>query len=201
MKEKLTSRDIQARETREKLLRPAMELIAREGYQNVTIQRICRECGVSVGTFYQYFSAKRELVALMSRRRNEKVYRSAQELDFSKPAGQLYADYVRLTMECIRDQGFAQARTILTGMMEAPDVGDLNHGIQLRKEIIFRILRRGRATGEFTSSMGEEEFFWLYSAAFHGLLVLWCYRDGDMDIVDEGCRKLGALIRLLACSA
>ena len=51
MKEKLTSRDIQARQTREKLLRTAMELIAEEGYRNVTISRICKECGVSVGTF------------------------------------------------------------------------------------------------------------------------------------------------------
>ena len=43
MKEKLTSRDIQARQTREKLLRTAMELIAEEGYRNVTISRICKE--------------------------------------------------------------------------------------------------------------------------------------------------------------
>ena len=49
MKEKLTSRDIQAQETREKLLRTSMELIAKEGYRNVTISRICKECGVSVG--------------------------------------------------------------------------------------------------------------------------------------------------------
>ena len=201
MKEKLTSRDIQARETREKLLRTSMELIAREGYRGVTVSRICKECGVSVGTFYQYFSAKRELVALLSRRRNESIYQAAQSLDYTKPAGELYADYVRVTMEQIRVQGFLQARAILTGMMEAPDVGDLNHGIQLRKEMVFRILRQGRLSGEFTSAMDEEEFFWLYSATFHGILVLWCYRDGDMDIVDEGCRKLGALLSLLTLPA
>ena len=53
MKERLTSRDLQARETRERLMRTAMDLIAGEGYRTVTVSRICRECGVSVGTFYQ----------------------------------------------------------------------------------------------------------------------------------------------------
>ena len=43
MKERLTSRDLQARETRERLMRTAMDLIAGEGYRTVTVSRICRE--------------------------------------------------------------------------------------------------------------------------------------------------------------
>ena len=95
MKEKPTSRDLQARETRQKLLDAAMDLIAGEGYASATISRICKAAGVSVGTFYSYFDSKREIVALMSRKRNEEIYEAAQTLDFSKPARQVYLDYVR----------------------------------------------------------------------------------------------------------
>lgn len=197
MKEKLTSRDIQAQETRKRLLRTSMKLIGTEGYRNVTIQRICKECGVSVGAFYQYFDSKRDIVAHLSRQRNENIYQAAQSLDFSKPARQVYLDYVRITMEYVEKQGHLQAKTILTGMMEAPDVGDLNHGLQFRKEIIFRILEYGRATGEFAPSLNDQDFFMLYSATFHGLMALWCYRDGNLDVVADGCRKLGALLPIL----
>ena len=71
MKERLTSRDLQARETRERLMRTAMDLIAGEGYRTVTVSRICRECGVSVGTFYQYFTSKKDIIALLTREHNE----------------------------------------------------------------------------------------------------------------------------------
>lgn len=53
MRERRTSRDIQAMETRERLTDTAMRLIAREGYRNASISRICEASGVSVGTFYQ----------------------------------------------------------------------------------------------------------------------------------------------------
>ena len=151
MKEKPTSRDLQARETRQKLLDAAMDLIAGEGYASATISRICKAAGVSVGTFYSYFDSKREIVALMSRKRNEEIYEAAQTLDFSKPARQVYLDYVCLTMEHIKRLGYIHARAILEGMMEVPDVGGLNHGIQLRQESIRRILEHGCTSGEFST--------------------------------------------------
>lgn len=201
MKEKPTSRDLQARETRQKLLDAAMDLIAGEGYASATISRICKAAGVSVGTFYSYFDSKREIVALMSRKRNEEIYEAAQTLDFSKPARQVYLDYVRLTMEHIKRLGYIHARAILEGMMEVPDVGGLNHGIQLRQESIRRILEHGCITGEFsTERISKDDFYWLYSAAFHGSLALWCFRDGQLDIVEDGLQKLGPLVGLLTVS-
>lgn len=198
MKEKLTSRDLQAQETRQKLLDTAMDLIAREGYEAATISRICRECGVSVGTFYSYFDSKREIVALMSRRRNEEIYRLAQTLDFTKPARQVYLDYVRLTMEHIKKLGYIHARSILVGMMEVPDVGDLDHGIQMRREMIYRILEYGYTTGEFSpDSISKDDFYWMYSAAFQGSLALWCFSDGRRNIAETGTQQLAHLVRLL----
>ncbi|MFT4181600.1 MAG: TetR/AcrR family transcriptional regulator [Rhizobium sp.] len=48
--------------TREKLLASAYEVVARDGYDGATIERIAEEAGFSKGAFYSNFSSKEEIV-------------------------------------------------------------------------------------------------------------------------------------------
>lgn len=47
--------------TRAKLLASARELVAREGYENASVDRIAEEAGFSKGAFYSNFSTKEEV--------------------------------------------------------------------------------------------------------------------------------------------
>lgn len=196
MKEKLTSRDLQARETREKLLRTAMELIAREGYRNVTVSRICKECGVSVGTFYQYFSAKRDIIVLMDRDHNEYLG-SVCRMDPGKSARQLYLEFVEKYMERIEDSGLVLSKSLMLGQLE-DNVGDDEAGVQLQREFLGKVLAHGRETGEFfPKAMGDEEFFELFSVTINGILVTWFLNHESIDLKPYGYRHLARLLRLL----
>lgn len=196
MKGKLTSRDLQARETREKVLRTSMELIAREGYRNVTIQRICKECGVSVGTFYQYFSAKRDIIVLMDREHNEYLSTACQ-LDPTKSARQLYLDFVEKYMERIEESGFVLSKSLLLGMLE-DNVNDEEAGVQLQREFLGKVLALGRARGEFPpEAMTDEEFFTLFSVAINGILTTWFINPDTVDIRPYGISCLKRLLELL----
>lgn len=196
MKEKLTSRDIQAQETREKLLRTAMELIAGEGYRNVTIQRICKECGVSVGTFYQYFSAKRDIIVLMDREHNEYLSTACQ-IDPSKSARQLYLDFVEKYMERIETSGFVLSKSLMLGQLE-DNVGDDEAGVQLQREFLGKVLAHGRRTGEFDpAAMTDEEFFEVFSVTINGILITWFLNPESVEIKPYGRRHLGRLLELL----
>ena len=196
MKEKLTSRDIQARQTREKLLRTAMELIAEEGYRNVTISRICKECGVSVGTFYQYFSAKRDIIVLMDREHNEYLG-SACEIDSAKSAGELYLHFVEKYMERIEGSGFVLSKSLMLGQLEH-NVGDDEAGVHLQREFLGKVLAYGRETGEFSpNAMSDEEFFELFSVTINGILVTWFLNHDSIDLKPYGYKHLGRLLELL----
>lgn len=196
MKEKLTSRDLQARETRKKLLRTSMELIAREGYRNVTIQRICGECGVSVGTFYQYFSAKRDIIVLMDREHNEYLG-SACGMDPGKSARELYLDFVEKYMERIEDSGLVLSKSLMLGQLE-DNVGDDEAGVQLQREFLAKVLSRGRATGEFSPNvMTDEEFFQTFSVTINGILVTWFLNPHSIDLKPYGYKHLERLLQLL----
>ena len=62
MKKKLTSRDLQALETHKKVTDTAMKLVKEHGYDRVTISQICEACGVAKGTFYSYFTSKKDIL-------------------------------------------------------------------------------------------------------------------------------------------
>ena len=48
---------------REELLAEAKRQIAERGYKNTTIRSVAAECGIAVGTVYNYFPSKEMLVA------------------------------------------------------------------------------------------------------------------------------------------
>ncbi len=197
MKEKLTNRDIQAQETREKLLRTSMELIAGEGYRNVTVSRICKECGVSVGTFYQYFSAKRDIIVLMDREHNEYLG-SACEIVPGKSARELYLDFVEKYMERIESSGLVLSKSLMLGQLE-DNVGDDEAGVHLQREFLGKVLARGRETGEFSAagSMTDEAFFEVFSVTINGILVTWFLNHEKIDLKPYGRKHLGRLLELL----
>ena len=48
--------------TREKLLRSALDVVARDGYDGASVERIAEEAGFSKGAFYSNFSSKEEIL-------------------------------------------------------------------------------------------------------------------------------------------
>ncbi len=51
------------KKTRELIFRTAVELLKKEGYDKLTIRKICTESGTSNGSFYHFFKNKDELLA------------------------------------------------------------------------------------------------------------------------------------------
>lgn len=61
-------RQARSRNKREALLQSALTLFAEQGYEQTAIEEIARGAGVAVGSFYQHFASKRQiLLVLMDR--------------------------------------------------------------------------------------------------------------------------------------
>ncbi|MCR4655560.1 MAG: TetR/AcrR family transcriptional regulator [Lachnospiraceae bacterium] len=64
-KQRITGGNIiqsRAIKTREKLLKEALRIYAKNGYHDTTVDEIARNAGFSVGTAYRYFKDKKELL-------------------------------------------------------------------------------------------------------------------------------------------
>ena len=62
-KKSLTKRQEQALETKDRIYSAAIDLMDREGFENITIADISQQAGVSVGAFYHYFTSKNDILA------------------------------------------------------------------------------------------------------------------------------------------
>ena len=58
-----TKRQEQARETKNRIYNSAIELMEKEGFDNITIADIREKAGVSVGAFYHYFASKNDFAS------------------------------------------------------------------------------------------------------------------------------------------
>ena len=59
---RLTSRAIQAIETKKRIISCGKKLIQSEGFDNASVNEISKNAGITVGTFYYYFNSKDELL-------------------------------------------------------------------------------------------------------------------------------------------
>ncbi len=90
--------------TRQALLRSAREVFEREGYAGASVSQIGRRCGVSQGTFYQYFRNKEQVFRELIDRVLQDFWDRAQGLS-ARDQEQALAQVAGLALEhCRRNQ-------------------------------------------------------------------------------------------------
>ena len=71
-----TPKQARSKQTREKIVQAAIRLFESRGYEKTTSNDIASEAGVSVGSFYVYFSDKRQLLLTIFDRLADELYKS-----------------------------------------------------------------------------------------------------------------------------
>lgn len=81
--------------TRQHIRRTAFELFAKYGYHRVTMQDICRECGLSKGGLYRHYADKGEVFAdLLTWIQAKETDREAEGIRQELPAAIILNDYL-----------------------------------------------------------------------------------------------------------
>ena len=61
----LVDRELKRRETRERIVDSATDLVEEHGFDNVTVEDICAKAGISRRTFFNYMDGKDEALSLI----------------------------------------------------------------------------------------------------------------------------------------
>src|SRR5262245_65470969 len=69
-----------SKQTREKIVQAAIKLFEERGYEKTTSNEIAAEAGVSVGSFYVYFTDKRHLLLVIFDRLADELFKNIFEL-------------------------------------------------------------------------------------------------------------------------
>lgn len=59
----LSRQQLKSKETKERIFKAAKEILKKDGYENLSIKKICEEAGVSNGSFYHHFKTKDDLLS------------------------------------------------------------------------------------------------------------------------------------------
>lgn len=175
--EKLTKRKIQAINTRKTIIDTAIDLMEKSGFNNITIEDICRRAGISIGTFYHYFKTKHEIFIEILDRGDTYFKRNAVQKLNHKSSIENIRKYFIFYAKLNSDVGSEKLKLLY----------DTNNKFFMGKgrylqTLLSGIIAEGQKTNEIKNDISADEITdYLFTVA-RGIAYHWCISDGGFDI-------------------
>ena len=172
----------QVKKTKQKIYSSAIELITQNGYDNVTVDKICQKAGVAKGTFYVHFKAKEDIIKNIYRENAQKYVNQQMKLDKNGIQGTLDELYncCLLFLEYAEKTGVnLTALSYSTYLSPAAKnqrtyYAD-SYSAQTLKNIINKSFDNNLFKPEYTLEIIIKEIF----IVLMGSTVSWCMADGN----------------------
>lgn len=167
-------RQRRAAETRLKLFRCALQLIAVRGFPNVTVEDITEAADVGKGTFFNYFATKDHVLGVMAEIQLGKVREAVSLTGQGRQAmhSVLHRLMVRLAEEPGRSPDLARA--LISSFLASESVrkiivGNMREGHKMIAEVV----AVGQKRGEINPRLQKEQVATQLLQAEMGTILLW----------------------------
>jgi hypothetical protein len=176
-KQKLTNRQVQALTTKNKIYNIAVEMMEKNGYENIKIEDICKKAEVSVGSFYNYFESKSDILNEIFKRADNyfefeviENLKSTNSLDKIVEFFTYYAKYNEIVgIDAMKQlYKFNNKLFITEGRYMQNSLED--------------IISKGQSMVEISKNMSVDEISKYLFIAARGIAYDWCLHDGNYDI-------------------
>ena len=179
-KENLTSRDLQAMETRRKIFNTAALLITEKGFDNVIVEEICKQSGVAKGLFYHYFNSKADIVIETYMDVDNKFSAEVMALPATTPYDRvIYA--VSFQARYAKAKGLEFVKQIYKHQLDTGTSFFISEDRAFFR-LIRDAIREGQQKNQLRSDFSAEVLTRLVLSISRGITYDWCLHDGDYDI-------------------
>jgi TetR/AcrR family fatty acid metabolism transcriptional regulator len=179
-KENLTSRDLQAMETRRKIFNTAAQLITEKGFDHVTVEEICKKSGVAKGLFYHYFNSKADIVIETYMDVDNKFSAEVMALPATTPYDRvIYA--VSFQARYAKAKGLEFVKQIYKHQLDTGTSFFISEDRAFFR-LIRDAIREGQQKNQLRSDFSAEVLTRLALSISRGITYDWCLHDGDYDI-------------------
>lgn len=167
-------RERRTAETRERLFRAALDLFAKKGFAETTVEDITDAADVGKGTFFNYFPSKDHILLAFGEMQLGKLQAAVAEV---KHSGQSMREFlrslgVRMTQEPIRNPGII--RTLLQAYLSTTPVRAAMQDLQVRVQALHtEIVRLGQERGEIRKDLPAAEISHVFRQTIFGTLLIW----------------------------
>ncbi|MDP4172113.1 MAG: TetR/AcrR family transcriptional regulator [Bacillota bacterium] len=191
IEKKQTKRQLQAIQTKSKIYETAIELMKAKDFQDITIEEICGNAGVSVGAFYHYFSSKNDfLIEMYSRADHYFLEEVNQKLNSAQPIEKIieffdvYAKYNDMIgISTMKQLYHANNHLFITK----------GRGMQ---NVLEDIIADGQQKGEILQEMSPEAITEYLFIAARGVTYDWCLHDGQFSLIEQMQQYMSRLVKI-----
>ena len=184
----LTSRQLKALETREKLLKTSLDLFNKHGFEYVSVEQITKACNVSKGTFYTHFPSKYDVI-LEKFKELDSFYSTVEKnIDRTLPASEkillLYQEQMKYLTNVV---GKDLLRTVYTAAMT--NQVEQDHYLINPQRKIFQIINsyieEGIRLGEFRQDLQVTNMQAVIQRCMRANIYDWLIHNEDFDLAIE----------------
>lgn len=190
-KDKLTNRQKQSLETKNRIYETAYELFKKYGFDNVSVDSIVEAAGVSKGTFYVHFESKSSLIYSLSVDVVSSVDLDYKSFVESLPTGTKASDMLILLTDKISN---TITKVIGYDLMKSTYEAQITRKIKIDESLKYtrvlyqvfnKIISIGIEQNEFNSTIPLEVITKQCIVTIRGLTYEWCIRYPDFNLQDE----------------
>lgn len=180
MEKKLTNRDKQAIATKEKIYKVGVDLIRRHGFDGIKVSQIAKSAGVSVGTFYHYYTSKLDLFMDLYRTADayyeEQVAQRMDSLVFAERVKLFFQEYAAIA----EDNGVELIRK-----MYVPDNSLFLGRSDGMHQVLLDIISAGKTELDAAAEKTPQEIADDLFLIARGVIFDWALRNGEYDLKEK----------------
>lgn len=188
---KINSRKAQAEATKNKIYNTAIKMMENKGYNSMKIEDICSKAGVSVGSFYNYFKSKNDILIEIYKRADvffEEIVRPNVEgksaIENIVVYFDYYAKYNEITGVETTKQLFSSANKMY-----------ISKG-RVMQAVLIDVIKKGQETGEITAKYTPENITEYLFISARGLCYDWASHDGSYNLRDAMKKYMTLLVEI-----
>jgi AcrR family transcriptional regulator len=171
-------RQRRAVETRMRLFRCALALIAERGLPNVTVEDITEAADVGKGTFFNYFESKDHVLGVMAEIQIGKIREA--KVRFFQGKGTVQATLRQLAQQLAEEPGRSPelARALLSSFLGSVSVREIvKRTMHEGRKTIGELISAGQERGNVDPDLKREKAAMQFLQAVLGTLLIWSLHE------------------------
>lgn len=182
--------------SRQHIIDVAMTMIRSQGYAETTIQNICIEVGIGIGTFYHYFRSKEDVLLAYIGIESKALLDFYGQLDKSSYARAILdvANYYIDLYYFKTPQLIAHIYSML--IFSKIYLGDVNE--YAFQQILTDAFLQGQQRGEFSADISVDFFCDLVLGEWYYFTTMWCNNPGRYPIKERLPQRIQGILQLVA---
>ena len=174
------------------ILEAVIPLISRQPFEEISVAEICQSIGISIGSFYHYFSKKDDLLVGLLWIIDEDLAENTFPLLTSEDENDNLKKFAHGWAEHVSSHGIERSKLISA---INPDSAEFPEHERPAFRKLREIITAGQAKEQITADFDAEMLTELFLTALRGITLDWSRREGSYPLTERMDESIAVLLR------